>query len=201
MKINKQKKLNEGFALLLTLVVISVVLAIGLSLLQITVKQLSLSSLARESTVAIYSANTGIECMQYHRSVPATRAKFLRDDEINWPPSVQCADENPTWTQTQTLIDNDQGRFLYNYKYRYELAQGEAGTADDACVETSLYIADMRSATADINYVVADEGLATIACDVNTSSICTTIFSRGFNRPCDQLDSIFTVQRELTITY
>ena len=201
MRINKRQKTTAGFALLLTLVVISIVLAVGLSLLQITVKQLSLSSIARESTVAIYAANSGIECIQYHRLVPETLEKFLRDDTVGWPPTVQCADVNPTWTATQTLIDNDQGRFLYNYKYRYELDQGSSGTADDACMEVSLYVADMRQATANIDYTVADEGLATISCNANTASVCTTIFSRGFNRPCDQLNSIFTVQREFTVTY
>lgn len=193
---------NKGFALLLTLVVISVVLAIGLSLLQVTVKQLSLSSLARESTIALYAANTGLECMQFHRSIPDTRSKFLRDDTNDWPPDLNCADVNQVAgsKQAATLVDGSSSQWLYNYQYQFELDYGAVGSADNACVETSLYIADLRDSSTDIeDEPVTGEGLTTVSCTSGT--ICTTIFARGYNRPCDQLNSIFTVQRELTIEY
>jgi len=201
MKTSQVKKIKSesGFALLLTLVVISVVLAVGLSLLQVTVKQLSLSSISRESTIALYTANTGVECIQYWRSIPTYRSEFLSGPSN--PPTIQCADENPSWSETTTLIDGSSGRYLYNYLYRFDIDYGTAEVTDDVCLETSLYIADLESASADIDEDIssAGEGLVTLNCQAG--GICTTIFSRGFNRPCDQLDSIFTVQRELTIEY
>lgn len=198
MKTNRLKtKDSSGFALLLTLVVISVLLAVGLSLLQVTVKQLSLSSIARESTISIYVANSGVECMQYYRSVPAYRTQFLSGPAS--APSVTCGGENPESSESETLIDGSSGRFLYNYQYRFNIDYDTAATTDDTCLETSLYIADLTEATADITEDISGEGLPTLNCA--EGEICTTIFSRGFNRPCDQLDSIFTVQRELTVTY
>ena len=148
----KTKSSKKGFALLLTLVVISVVLAVGLSLLQVTIKQLSLSSLARESTIALYASNAGLECMQYHRSVPETRAKFLRDDPDDWPPDIQCGDVSYVEgsKQAETLIDGDSGQWLYNYEYQFELDYGVGGEADNACVETSLYVADLRDSDDDV---------------------------------------------------
>lgn len=184
---------DRGFALLITLVVISVVLSIGLSLLQITVKQISLSSIARESEVALYAANAAVECMQYHRAQPSTRADLLNEGSGAWPPVLQCADTNPLDHEETTIVNGTSGVFLYKYWYQYDLS------SNNSCFEGSIYMADMRGADEDIEQDITGEGLAAISC--NAGEVCTTIFARGYNRPCSQLESLFTVQRELTIEY
>ena len=201
-----KKKINDsGFALLLTLVIISIILAIGLTLLQITMKQLSLSAIARESEIAFYAASTGLECMQYWRSFPPVRASLLKEDwdgaayDPDEPIYLQCADSSPvSYEEVTSLIDDN----IYGYKYSYNLSYDPLSTTDDTCVEASIYLADLREEASDIEVDVSDmgEGLDQLTCDGGT--ICTTIFSRGYNRPCGEgLKSIFTVQRELTIEY
>lgn len=190
---NWQPQTNGGFALLITLVVISILLSIGLALLQITLKQISFSSIARESEVALYAANAAVECMQYHRAQPSTREALLNEGSGQWPPILQCADGNPYDSTETTLVDGTSGIYLYNYWYQYDL------DSNNTCFEGSLYIADMRDASEDIEEDITGEGLSTISCEAG--EICTTIFARGYNRPCDQLQSLFTVQRELTIEY
>jgi Tfp pilus assembly protein PilX len=59
---NKQK---QGFALLLAVIAISVVLAVGLGIFGIIFREIKLSSLNRESQMAFYAADTGIECIYY----------------------------------------------------------------------------------------------------------------------------------------
>ena len=184
---------NRGFALLITLVVVSVVLAIGLSLLFVTTKQYLLAVTAIESEKAFQSAQIGLECMRYHRAQPTTKQQFLRESGA-WPPSVACAGMNPNippGVQATTLFNNSD-RLLYNYQYQYTINSTQ-------CAEPSLYVADLREADSDLSYNLTDEGLGTIECTAGT--ICTVIFARGYNRPCDQLDSIFTIQREITIEY
>lgn len=184
---------NRGFALLITLVVVSVVLAIGLSLLFVTTKQYLLAITAIESEKSFQSAQIGLECMRYHRAQPTTKAQFLRESG-SWPPSVSCAGvnpNNPPGVQATTLFNNS-GRLLYNYKYQYTINENQ-------CAEPSLYIADLRESTTDLSYTLSNEGLGTIECTAGT--ICTVVFARGYNRPCDQLNSIFTIQREITIEY
>ncbi len=191
--INYRLKTNQGFALLITLVVVSVVLAIGLSLLFVTTKQYLLAITAIESEKSFQSAQIGLECMRYHRAQPTTKAQFLRESGT-WPPSVACAGvnpNNPPGVQATTLYSNS-SRLLYNYKYQYTIN----GTQ---CAEPSLYIADLREATTNLTYTLSSEGLGTIECTAGT--ICTVVFARGYNRPCDQLNSIFTIQREITIEY
>lgn len=187
------KKGEDGFALLITLVVVSVVLAIGLSLLFVTTKQYVLAVTASESEKAFQAANVGLECMRWHRAQPTTLAILLREGG-NWPPSLNCAGKTPNsppGVQASTLYSQN-NQFFYNYKYAYTTSLGQ-------CIETSMYIADVRTATADFTRNISGEGLSSINCTAGT--FCTTIFSRGYNRPCDQLDSILTIQREITIEY
>ncbi len=201
MKSNKSIKLKNGevlkesgFALLITLVVVSVVLAIGLSLLFVTTKQYLLAVTANESEKAFQAAQIGLECMRYHRAQPTTRAKLLYEDTADWPPSLACAGVN------SNILDSDAnlpgaptGAWLYKYQYRY--------TIDNSCIDTSLYIADYRDSESDDAYNISgqSEGLTEIECTAGT--LCTAIFARGYNRPCDQLDSILTIQREITVEY
>lgn len=190
---------KDGFALLLTLVVVGIVLAIGLTILQITMKQVSLANIARESEVSFFAASTGIECMQYYRSIPSIKEALLAG---TWPYPLRCADSDPIpgSAQFSAILENGgTNQYLFNYRYRYELSYDPLVSSDNTCVETSLYIADLTNSNRDINETVSNEGLAQVTCEAGL--VCTTIFSRGYNRPCDQLDSIFTVQRELTIEY
>lgn len=55
-------KFKKGFSVLFASLTGSLVLAIGLAILSITIKQITLASAGRESQLAFYSADTGIEC-------------------------------------------------------------------------------------------------------------------------------------------
>ena len=55
-------KSSDGYALLLSVVVSGLILAIGLGLLSIIEKALTLSSAGRESQIAFYAADAGSEC-------------------------------------------------------------------------------------------------------------------------------------------
>ncbi|MCA9365959.1 hypothetical protein KC722_00045 [Candidatus Kaiserbacteria bacterium] len=176
---------QDGFALLLTLIVISVVLAVGLSLLHITMKQLTLSNVARDSEIAIHAARSGIECMQYQRQQPGNLSLLL---DGGTPLGLKCF--NRSATESEAYRDGN----LYNYRYTYNLGA-------DMCVETSLYLIDAQSETSDVTKDIStrNEGLLELTC--TEGAVCTTIFSRGYNRRCDDRDSFLTVQRELTIQF
>ena len=63
MKNNISKK--EGFTLIISIFLASIVLTITLSMMQILYKQLVLSTADRESQVAFFAADTGMECAYY----------------------------------------------------------------------------------------------------------------------------------------
>jgi len=57
---------SGGFAMLFTVLVVSIMLAIGLGISDITYKQTLLSSLANDSQLAFYQADSGVECGMYY---------------------------------------------------------------------------------------------------------------------------------------
>ncbi len=64
----KNNKLSAGFTMLYASLIGSLVLTIGLAILNVTVKQITLASAARESAKAFYAADTGMECALYLNS-------------------------------------------------------------------------------------------------------------------------------------
>lgn len=61
-------KINKGFAMLFTVLIISLILSISLGISNVTFKQTILSSLAKDSQIAFYQADTAIECGMYYDS-------------------------------------------------------------------------------------------------------------------------------------
>lgn len=55
----------RGFTLLIAVVLTSVLLSVGLALLDIALKQITLSSTARQSQYAFYAADSAMECALY----------------------------------------------------------------------------------------------------------------------------------------
>ena len=56
---------RKGFTLLLSLIVVSAILSVGLGVFDIVYRELILSGVGRESQKAFYAADTGIECAFY----------------------------------------------------------------------------------------------------------------------------------------
>jgi hypothetical protein len=58
-------KKNKGFALLFSVLIASLLLTIGLSILSIALKELDISSATERSIHAFYAADSGVECVKY----------------------------------------------------------------------------------------------------------------------------------------
>lgn len=64
-KIEKFKQNRTGFTLLLSLIVISILLSIGMGIFEVIMREIRISSIGRESQIAFYAANAGAECAFY----------------------------------------------------------------------------------------------------------------------------------------
>lgn len=120
----KKNTHTRGFTLLLAALVASIVLALGSSIFVIARKQVTLSSLGRDSQFAFYAADTGAECALYWdirqgafgSSTPAT------------PPT--CAAQ----VLGETVTSGDRTAPPYTIEFDMDLfanADGIAGTFDD----------------------------------------------------------------------
>jgi hypothetical protein len=56
---------GRGFVLLYAVMTSTIILAVGVSIISIALKQLAISTVGRESQYAFYAANTGAECALY----------------------------------------------------------------------------------------------------------------------------------------
>mgnify|MGYP001559788894 CR=1 FL=1 len=63
--IMKTKNFRGGFTLLFAVLISTLLLAIGVAIYNITVKQVILSAAGRDSQLAFYAADTGAECAIY----------------------------------------------------------------------------------------------------------------------------------------
>jgi len=82
---------SRGFTLLLSILVVSVVLSVGLGIFDIMTKELKLSGIGRESQIAFYAADAGVECFFYweikHPDLADTAFAYYDSN----PPTISCA--------------------------------------------------------------------------------------------------------------
>lgn len=87
--------IKKGFTLLFASLVGSLLLAIGIATFNIVLRELDLSSVARESRAAFYAADSGWECAFYHdRKNPAVFATSTNSRSIPNPTTIQCRNGN-----------------------------------------------------------------------------------------------------------
>lgn len=194
---------QAGFALLITIIVLSVVLAIGLSLLEISLKQINLTITARESELAFVAANSGVECAQFSRFNIEQSTDF--DDEqfrfacFGQSRILDVNGGNPAGSSaTQTIIGNAASpnrAVIESFQTQYDL-ETEGG---EMCVDMTVVTIDVRGRATGYPYSFSNQGVASRNCPGN--SVCTNIFSRGYNRSCSDIGDRNTVQREMTAEF
>ena len=165
---------QKGFAMLFAVLVSSVLLAVGLSIFNLTVKELSLSASGRESQFAFFAADSGAECALYWD---------IKGSQVFATSSASVTNRTPTPTNPD-CIDT----------------QSAAQTVDIYNNVT----ASAQSATTQFNLTIpngATPYCATVIVTKDSSSglTKTTIDSRGYNT-CD-VNNTNRVERALKITY
>jgi Tfp pilus assembly protein PilX len=101
---------RKGFAMLFTVLVVSLMLSIGIGISNITYKQTILSSLAKDSQIAFYQADGGVECGMYY---DVTKQSYPLGASVqNVPDTIWCGDEIFTINDSQSADDY----FVYQQK-------------------------------------------------------------------------------------
>jgi len=186
---------QSGFAMLLAITVASVLLALGLSMLSVTTKQLTLSGTARESEIAFAAASAGLGCMTYHRRQSAS--DFFDNDTTGGPPSANCFGGGPDSGATQGKFDGTSGSDDYTNEFFYEYTWG---ASNNRCSQVYMYV--MRADTDDdggnytLDFSGVSEAIGSKTCAAGDT--CTAVIARGYNAPCSVVTTQATVQRELT---
>ena len=186
---NQRSQSNtEGFALILALIVSSVALAIGLSLLDITVKQLSLSTTVRESEIAFQAAAAGINCIQTARN----RYVYETQDNSLSTFQMECLEQQITMTDLNTNVRKKE----FETEVDWITPSGIK-----LCIQMELMV--LNGAEPIPVTAVSETASNGETFNCSAGDICTFAFARGYNRSCDDVVSgvLFSVQRELTAEF
>jgi len=153
------KNTQQGFALLVAIIFMSVMLSFGLALGSLSYKQQVLSSGAIESQYAFYVADAALECALYADQQQSIFAYPSSDPSS--VPTITCdgsvaISANKIWSTSQWIVTNrislDSGKHCADvtvYKYKYNPPDPN------------------NSAAYDLSY------------------ISTYVFSQGYNASCD----------------
>lgn len=84
-EIGIKKNKRNGFTLLLSLLVISIILSVSFGVFDVMTKELKLSGIGRESQISFYAADAGVECAYYWdiKHLGKADSYFLGNGEID----------------------------------------------------------------------------------------------------------------------
>lgn len=199
----KQRQPNRdsqsGFALLMALVVIAVVISIGLSVLDLSIKQVRLSTNAKDSEISFHAANAGVECARYIRK--SASSTMERGQAIS--PVPNCFSVNPDSgtnlrSQITSGVTGNGEVFLYSYKFTWGTSPNQRCSDIVTLVASSTPLGAGLTINNMTNHV---PGYPTASKSCAAGERCTVMSVRGYNRPCSTATGYGTVQREVLLQY
>lgn len=98
----KKKDSQKGFAMLFTVLIVSIILSISIGISNITFKQNILSSIAKDSQIAFFTADSGIECGLIHDLNTSQFAKGV----TSVPSTISCGDMTFDYDASASFQDN-----------------------------------------------------------------------------------------------
>lgn len=172
---------QRGFTMLIAVVTGTILLLISFGMASIALKQQVLNSSARESQVAFYAADSGLECALYldtkFKAFAASDAQVLGTSEIKV--SDYCGenqvDENPIMRDTFSVDDQgvEQG---FQQTFNFQIDYG------DRCAK--IEVSKSRENTSPIQ-----------------GQLKTMINARGYNTACSNTVSLRRVERGVQAIY
>lgn len=193
--LNSMKNTHErGIALLITLLVMTVLLGVSASLLNITLKQFQFSSMGLQSEISFQAANAGMECLVYHDSLEYPASKFdVPGDGSGIAPEagVTCMG------QSSDDLVNGSNPVTSGKAQRFQFSWRDTTVAGSptVCSDVSIYKFYNTGSAQDMSGVLGRAG----TCGAGVT--CTIIKSRGYNVGCASLDQPRTIERELIQKY
>lgn len=93
---------QTGFAMLFTVLIVSLILSIAIGISNVTLKQTILSSLAKDSQISFYQADTAVECGMYYDTAGAFP---LGTDPVTISGPIICGENQFFIDISQSYVD------------------------------------------------------------------------------------------------
>ena len=177
---------------------VGVVLSVGITILDLSIKQIQLSTNAKESELAFQAANAGMECARYWRRAEAD------DMESGNPITPTCFDtttfSNDVNDTTPAVDDtSDSEAHFYEFSFTWGTGLDERCTEIDIVVASTSPFGDGIEITNMTAMIPGFPDGTNKTCEPGTK--CSTISVRGYNRPCGNIDGFGVVQREVLLEF
>ena len=187
-----KNKEQSGFALLMALVVVSVVVSIGLTVLELSLKQIRLSTNSRDSETAFHASNAGLECARYWRIAASTTI------ETGGNFSPRCMGVNVgSVSATPVTISTGTGDL-----YQFNVSWGDGVSSSLRC--SSISIMTMNSPITSTSIVSNMQTIlpgypygSTKTC--SEGGRCTVISVKGYSRTCGSINETGTIERQVLL--
>lgn len=170
-------KNKKGFALMLTLIVLSVVIAVTLSLVELSIKKLQLSIDTRDSEQVFHAATTAMECGMYLRNRNP-------DAFIDWTagrssaPRLNCFGLNLLPDTVQDRSGNN-SIGLYS-RFNYSIPNVNIGGNEPNYLYIEVHILNAQTLTGASMSRSGISSLGPVTCA--RGSVCTVVIARAYNR-------------------
>lgn len=210
MTVNNQKT-TAGFALLITLLMVGVILSVTLAIVELGTKQLALSVSARDSEVAFQAANAALECAErVRRSASSTI-------ELGNELTFDCFGKSVSViNNASALLRVKSGNFVNNVVSSYQTSNmagiSWAGSAaDDRCSEIDLLaemvaidapgplVIDAKAGNHSLKNLFPNYSSASKSCPPGGK--CTLAVARGYSAPCGQKNAVGVQKREILLEF
>lgn len=189
---------QSGFALLITILVLGVVVAVTLAIVELSLKQLKLSVDSTDSEIAFHAANAGLECARYLRRIES--ADFENGANV----SSDCFGTSGNIVKESTLGFSTTGVGANGAVYRYK-HNIEWGTAP-AIRCTSM---DIIVVVATSTVTIGGSGAATLKTRINgyetdqktceAGERCTIMSVVGYSSACSAIATPGVLKREILL--
>lgn len=187
----------------MSILAISVVLAITLATISLTIKQTQLATDSRDSEVAFHAASAGLECVRHWRRFSAEEYEDGQSVPINCFRVNSVSPDNAGNHQITSDVEGD-GE-VYNYTYRISWGVGQA----ERCSEMKfiLLVTDFDGSGLTLENVseyITGYPRADDTKECESGGLCTIFSSRGYSTSCPAAGENFpigTVQRDIYIEF
>jgi len=185
-----KNKNEKGFTLLFAVLVSTLVLAVGASIISMAIRQTILSGIGRDSQFAFYAANTGVECGIYYDRLDSYNFATSTDSSVD-SGDIFCAN-NTLKEADGDVTKTEEGDTYATTKFRLffkDIGDNEEIRDDDLEYCVDVYVE---------KFAVDDDGnpVSNIG---DAERYATKVLARGYNT-CDT-DNARRIERGLEIEY
>ncbi len=195
---------TAGFALLITIMVLSVVTAVTLAIVELSLKQLALSVDSKDSEIAFHAANAGLECARYMRRTASTT--FETGNDV----TSYCFGSPVTVTEIALGVPRAPAGTTNGVVYRYEADFQWGSGSSIRCSEVSMVVIAVTATATPAGITIGNGGspltdimpgypATTKTCEAGGR--CTIASVTGYSAACANKSDADTLRREILLEF